>query len=89
MFIIMLLFPISSSYSMNTIAASCVFVSVLFDMAIWFYAKDLKMYDDEPELEANAAGRGRVKETEMIDLVTDADVMMQYKSSHRGSDVCT
>lgn len=73
---------------MNTIAASCVFVSVLFDMAIWFYAKDLKMYDDEPEANA-ASGRGRAKETEMIDLVTDADVMMQYKSSHRGSDVCT
>lgn len=75
-------------YSLNTIAASCVFFSVLFDLAIWYYAKDLKMYDEEPTPEASASG-GRAKETEMIDLVADAEVMMQYKSAHRGSDVCT
>lgn len=79
------------SYSLNTIAASCVFISVLFDVGVWYYAKDLKMYDDEDAptgAEAEAIGR---KDTELTDLgaVTDADVLMSYKTGHRGSDVCT
>lgn len=81
------------------------FVSVLFDMGVWYYAKDLKMYDDEPTADVRkkkkpsaADGKG----VELTELTTDgggdhagnhqttgdADVMLSYKSNHRGSDVC-
>lgn len=43
-------------YSMNTIAAAFVAVGCLFDVGVWYYVKDLKIFDDE------------VVETELKDL---------------------
>jgi len=34
-------------YWMNFIAAGCVTVGVLFDGAVWYYVKDLKIFDEE------------------------------------------
>lgn len=73
------------------------FVSVLFDLGVWYFVKDLKMYDDEPmaNAEPKKGSKGTTELTELtasrggVITTTDADVMMTYKSSHRGSDVCT
>lgn len=32
---------------MNFIAAGFVSVGVIFDMGVWYYVKDLKIFDDE------------------------------------------
>lgn len=42
---------------MNIIAACFVSIGVLFDAGVWFYVKDLKIFDDEV----------KDKELEMID----------------------
>lgn len=36
-----------SRYTLNLIASSIVVVGVLFDCGVWYYVKDLKIFDQE------------------------------------------
>lgn len=51
----------SLRYSINTIAAALVFIGTLFDAGVWYYVKDLKIFDE------------KVKDTELEDFVKEDD----------------
>lgn len=51
----------SLRYLINIIAAVLVSIGTLFDAGVWYYVKDLKIFDDE------------IKETEMQDFKRDDD----------------
>lgn len=49
---------------MNFIAAGFVSVGVLFDCGVWYYVKDLKIFDDEV----------KTKEIELVDKEDEAQM---------------
>lgn len=34
-------------YNMNIIASSFVFIGTIFDVGVWYFVKDLKIFDEE------------------------------------------
>ncbi|KAG5674919.1 hypothetical protein PVAND_004864 [Polypedilum vanderplanki] len=38
-------------YTFNFIAAGCIFIGAIFDFGVWYYSKDLKIFDDDDDEE--------------------------------------
>lgn len=38
---------LSFRYNMNIIASSFVFIGTIFDVGVWYFVKDLKIFDEE------------------------------------------
>lgn len=57
----------SLRYLLNITAAIFVFIGTLFDAGVWYYVKDLKIFDDE------------IKETEMLEFEVEEDEVLGEK----------
>ena len=53
---------------MNTISAAFIIVGVIFDIGVWYFVKDLKIFDDE------------IHQTELNEVNKDEEKMPEKQS---------